>query len=55
MRRIQKYIKINIKKNEKFAKKLEKKNSNIYNIKVLWKRDSDLDLIFSTNSQERLD
>lgn len=43
-----------MKTKQKFAGELEKKTFNIYNIKILWKQSFDLNLILSTNSQEKL-
>ena len=43
-----------LKKQRKFARELEKQASNTYDIRALWKRGSDLSLISSANSQERL-
>ena len=43
-----------LKKKRKFARELEKEAFNTYNIRALWKRSSDLGLISSANSQERL-
>ena len=43
-----------MKKKQKFAQELEKEASNTYDIRALWKRGSDLGLISSANSQERL-